>query len=63
MDSHEGKWSLGLAGSALCVYEQEPHTGVWPCRLCRAPFHPMSEMNQVRPCGKVRASSILLHHR
>lgn len=60
MDSRKGKWSLGLAGSVLCVYEQESHVGVWACRLLKALFHPGSEMNQVRPWKDVHARLVLL---
>lgn len=51
-DSHEGKWSLGLAGCALCIYEQESHTGVWSSTLFKASFHPVCDMNQISPWEK-----------
>lgn len=60
VDSRKGKWSLGLAGSVLCVYEQESHAEVWACRLFKALFHIGSEMNQVRPWEDVHARLVLL---
>lgn len=38
MEALEGRWTLGLAGSTVCVYEWQSDTGVWPGRLFKAPL-------------------------
>lgn len=55
-DSPEGKWSLGLAGSTLSVYEQESG----PADPLRPLSHPASDMNPIRRWENGGAGLVLL---
>lgn len=56
MDSPGGKWSLGLAGSTLCVYEQESG----PADPLRPLSHPASDTNPIRLWENGAAGLLLL---